>query len=104
MLAPVYNERICPHPAERWEVRTHPFGCNVSTRNSLTALVSVVATLILVLAVLIAVIAIRRVRRYSKQHPNWRQYYWGFRRRDETSPQERDPLIPGQGGSLAEGA
>ncbi|OAQ63338.1 hypothetical protein VFPPC_16461 [Pochonia chlamydosporia 170] len=103
LLAPIYNERICPHPAERWEVRTHPFGCNVSTTTSLTAIVSVVATLVLALIVLTAVILIRRLRRSSKQFPNWRRYFT-IRRRTDNSSQERDPLLPAQGRGQEEGA
>ncbi|KAL2136257.1 hypothetical protein VTI74DRAFT_4690 [Chaetomium olivicolor] len=45
-LAPAYDEHICPHWSERWEIRTKPFGCNVSTVTSLSVVVSVLATLI----------------------------------------------------------
>jgi hypothetical protein len=103
LLAPIYNEGICPHPAERWEVRTHPFGCNVSTTTSLTAVVSVAATLALTLIVLLTIVAIRRVHQFSKRNPNWRRI-WGINRWTNSSPHERDPLIPERGRSSADGA
>lgn len=44
-LAPAWDENICPHWAERWEVRTRPLGCQVSTITMLGVLVGVAATI-----------------------------------------------------------
>ncbi|KAF3480185.1 uncharacterized protein GIQ15_05532 [Arthroderma uncinatum] len=50
LLAPLTSEKICPlGPKERWEIRTRPFGCRVSTASFLTSLVSVMSTIALVL-------------------------------------------------------
>ncbi|KAK1705564.1 hypothetical protein BDP67DRAFT_583090 [Colletotrichum lupini] len=49
LLAPAYDENICPHWAERWELRTKPLGCQVSTITSLTSIISIVSTFIVVL-------------------------------------------------------
>ncbi|KLU85307.1 hypothetical protein MAPG_04335, partial [Magnaporthiopsis poae ATCC 64411] len=48
LLAPAYNENICPHWAERWEIRTRPLGCQVSTITALTGAVSIASTLTIV--------------------------------------------------------
>ncbi|KAK3942176.1 hypothetical protein QBC46DRAFT_406639 [Diplogelasinospora grovesii] len=51
LLAPAYDDDVCPHWAERWEIRTHPFGCQVSTITSLTGIISILSTLVFVLLV-----------------------------------------------------
>ncbi|KAI1078267.1 hypothetical protein F5B20DRAFT_234379 [Whalleya microplaca] len=51
LLAPAFHENICPHWAERWELRARPLGCQVSTITALTAVVSVAGTLVLGLLV-----------------------------------------------------
>ncbi|KAK0731261.1 hypothetical protein B0H67DRAFT_66311 [Lasiosphaeris hirsuta] len=72
LLAPAYDENICPHWAERWEIRTHPFGCQVSTISSLTSIISIVSTLAFVLLVWLGAWAIRRLRKYhGGQEPGW---------------------------------
>ncbi|KAL0938760.1 uncharacterized protein CTRU02_205370 [Colletotrichum truncatum] len=71
LLAPAWNEDICPHWAERWELRTRPLGCQVSTITSLTSIISIVSTLIVVLLVFLLVIAIRWGRRRSQREPGW---------------------------------
>ncbi|KAK4129281.1 hypothetical protein N657DRAFT_639867 [Parathielavia appendiculata] len=48
LLAPAYDQQICPHWSERWEIRTQPFGCQVSSITSLSVLVAVAATLVVV--------------------------------------------------------
>ncbi|KAM5429878.1 hypothetical protein McanCB56680_001458 [Microsporum canis] len=55
LLAPLASSSICPlGPKERWEIRTRPFGCGVSTASFLTCIVSVLSTLALVAAAYIA--------------------------------------------------
>ncbi|KAI0385925.1 hypothetical protein F5Y04DRAFT_245063 [Hypomontagnella monticulosa] len=71
LLAPAWNETICPHWAERWEIRTRPLGCQVSTITTLTSLVSVASTLVLVLLVTLLVLGIRRLRVYGGKNPGW---------------------------------
>lgn len=71
-LAPAYDENVCPHWAERWELRTRPLGCQVSTITSLTSIVSIVSTLVVVLVIALLVLALRRLRRYhQQQEPGW---------------------------------
>jgi len=66
---------MCPHWAERWEIRTRPLGCQVSTITSLTAIVSVVSTLVLVLVLVLVVNAVVRSVRWLRQlnvrYPGW---------------------------------
>jgi hypothetical protein len=49
ILAPVTNPDVCPFWDERWEVRTRPLGCYVSTITFLTCLGSVFGTLLVLL-------------------------------------------------------
>ncbi|UNI15114.1 hypothetical protein JDV02_001680 [Purpureocillium takamizusanense] len=95
LLAPAYQANICPHPAERWELRSQPFGCGVSSTTSLTALVSIAATLAVAVFVLLNAIAVMRWRRYTKQTPHWRNE-WGQRWRKALTTardEERAPLL-----------
>ncbi|KAI2602361.1 hypothetical protein GGR54DRAFT_526201 [Hypoxylon sp. NC1633] len=71
LLAPAWDENVCPHWAERWEIRTRPLGCQVSTITTLTSLVSIASTLVFVLLVTLAVFGIRWLRSYTKNHPGW---------------------------------
>ncbi|PHH77992.1 hypothetical protein CDD80_7503 [Ophiocordyceps camponoti-rufipedis] len=71
LLAPAYDARICPHPAERWELRSRPFGCRVSTTTSLTAVVAVLATILVALLTLLNVSALKRFRRRAANKPDW---------------------------------
>ncbi|KAK2883366.1 hypothetical protein FQN49_000006 [Arthroderma sp. PD_2] len=49
LLAPLTNDSICPlRSKERWEIRTRPFGCGVSTALVLTSIISAISTLALV--------------------------------------------------------
>ncbi|KAI2614078.1 uncharacterized protein GGS25DRAFT_470259 [Hypoxylon fragiforme] len=63
-LAPAWDDNACPHWAERWEMRTRPLGCQVSTITTLTSLVSILSTLVLVLLVTIVVFGINKLKRY----------------------------------------
>ncbi|KAL7629568.1 hypothetical protein AAE478_001089 [Parahypoxylon ruwenzoriense] len=80
LLAPAWDENVCPHWAERWEIRTHPLGCQVSTITTLTSLVTIVSTLVFVSLVTLAVFGTQRLRAYSKKNPGWWRiwtYEWG---------------------------
>jgi len=103
-LAPAYNEDICPHWAERWEIRTRPLGCQVSTITSLTSIVSIVATLFVVLLVFWVTRGIKRLNRFRRENPEWwraRKAAWGrrlprwvFRSRDGgRDAREEEPLL-----------
>ncbi|TVY41251.1 hypothetical protein LSUB1_G002639, partial [Lachnellula subtilissima] len=48
ILAPIHNADICPLWSERWELRTRPLGCHVSTITFLTCILSVLATFLAV--------------------------------------------------------
>ncbi|KAG9238329.1 hypothetical protein BJ875DRAFT_56348 [Amylocarpus encephaloides] len=47
IFAPVFNNKMCPLSSERWEFRTRPFGCHVSTITVFTCIVSVFATVVM---------------------------------------------------------
>ncbi|KAI1372729.1 hypothetical protein F4677DRAFT_246682 [Hypoxylon crocopeplum] len=80
-LAPARDGNVCPHWAERWEIRTRPLGCQVSTITTLTSLVSIASTLVFVLLVTLAVFGIKKVRAYGKAHPGWwRIWRYNWRR------------------------
>jgi hypothetical protein len=70
-LAPAYIEDICPHWAERWEIRTRPLGCYVSTVTTLTCIISVVSTLGVLLLLYLTVLLVRRLRALHKRNPAW---------------------------------
>lgn len=63
--------------AERWEIRTRPLGCQVSTITSLTSLVSIVSTIIFIGIVAGLVFAIRRIRRNQQQRESNQWHFWG---------------------------
>lgn len=103
-LAPAYNEDICPHWAERWEIRTRPLGCQVSTITSLTSIVSIVATLLVVLLVFWVTRGIKRLNRFRRENPEWwrerkaswrgRLPRWVVRSREEgRDAREEEPLL-----------
>lgn len=93
LLAPAYDEHICPHEAERWELRSRPLGCHVSTITSLTAIVTIASTLTFVLLIILLILAIRWFRRYRKNHGWWwlQNHRWG---RTWLQCGEREPLLP----------
>ncbi|OTB05960.1 hypothetical protein M426DRAFT_121767 [Hypoxylon sp. CI-4A] len=115
-MAPAWDENICPHWAERWEIRTRPLGCQVSTITTLTSLVTIASTLVLVLLVTLAIVGIRRLRVYSEKNPEWwkvwkydwkqwisrwQQYYARIRVGirggnvdNQESNREQEPLLP----------
>ncbi|KAI1651733.1 uncharacterized protein F4817DRAFT_80134 [Daldinia loculata] len=114
LLAPAWDKNVCPHWAERWEIRTRPLGCRVSTITTLTSLVSIASTLVFVLLVTLVVFGIRRLKGYSKKNPSWwkiwkydwrcwnelRQQWLRMRIGDQPgtevreSSREQEPLLP----------
>lgn len=104
-LAPAYDENVCPHWAERWEIRTRPLGCQVSTITSLTSIISIASTLVVLSVILLIAWAFARLRRHHKQaEPGWWRFWkrglgsWTARRRpqptsDRGAPGEHDPLL-----------
>lgn len=59
LLAPAYDEQICPHWAERWELRSQPLGCQVSTITTISTSVAILSTLAVILVVNIIVLCCR---------------------------------------------
>lgn len=73
LLAPALDARVCPLPAERWELCTRTFGCRVSSTTSLATLAAVLATLLVVASTALGLVALRRWRRYAALKPDWDQ-------------------------------
>lgn len=104
-LAPAYDENICPHWAERWELRTRPLGCQVSTITSLTSIASIALTLVVVLAIYLLVLALKWLHGYhQRQVPGWwrfwkhdwrsrvaRSRFWGGSK--ISRPADQEPLL-----------
>ncbi|KAL7897524.1 hypothetical protein HDV63DRAFT_258618 [Trichoderma sp. SZMC 28014] len=95
LLAPAFDDEICPHPDERWEVRTRPLGCQVSSRMGLTVAMTVVATLAAVLAVTASIILVRKIWKSEKMSREWA--FWQTNRGDP----ERDSLLSAQQENMA---
>ncbi|KXH44736.1 hypothetical protein CNYM01_02201 [Colletotrichum nymphaeae SA-01] len=99
LLAPAYDENICPHWAERWELRTKPLGCQVSTITSLTSIISIVSTFVVAFLVALIVLGVRWGRRRIKHDPDWWRLWkrdWSrvqFWQRPQEQDRERDPLL-----------
>ncbi|KAL6906854.1 hypothetical protein GGI43DRAFT_243298 [Trichoderma evansii] len=94
-LAPAFDDEICPHPDERWEVRTRPLGCQVSSRMGLTVAVTIVATLAAVLIVAASVILVWKIRKSGKMNWGWISRWKSlFQRQTDRGDPERDPLLP----------
>ncbi|KAJ5628112.1 hypothetical protein N7490_010340 [Penicillium lividum] len=68
ILAPIGSDQICPLGSkERWEMRSRPLGCNVSTLTFLSVIVSVSGTVALFAIALLIIWLVRRARRRLKQ-------------------------------------
>jgi len=106
VLGAFINPDICPLWSERWEVRTRPLGCHVSTITLLTCIISVVATMVVIA---FAVLAVRTARwiipQWKARSPGWWKlwrYYkpgwwkaWMLELRDKEpgKPSEIEPLL-----------
>ncbi|KAK0657199.1 hypothetical protein B0T16DRAFT_54741 [Cercophora newfieldiana] len=102
-LAPVWDKQICPDSDnERWELRTRPLGCRVSTVTTLTTIVTVQTTLLAVLLVWLVVLGVGWFRKYhAKQEAGWwkvwrrlkieRWRVWQLARSSDS--REQDPLL-----------
>jgi hypothetical protein len=103
-LAPAHDEQVCPAKSEQWELRTQPFGCEVSSITAVTAIASVVGTLLLVLLVFLTVLAGLRIRRYALRRQGWRPAWIRQFRGDiaiaSDHGTEREPLLRQQDGSV----
>jgi hypothetical protein len=74
IIAPIGNPDICPLWSERWELRTRPLGCHVSTITLLTCIVSVLVTFLVIgLAVLAFLFGRWLQRRWKGRREDW----WG---------------------------
>ncbi|CAK7225446.1 hypothetical protein SCUCBS95973_005867 [Sporothrix curviconia] len=100
-LAPAWEgDYMCPYWAERWELRTRPLGCQVSTITSLTALVAGAVTLAVVLLVWAAVVVVRKTRQ-RQLWPFIRATLWRAPEEEpepppspQQPPSEQSPLLP----------
>ncbi|OAA79594.1 hypothetical protein LEL_03080 [Akanthomyces lecanii RCEF 1005] len=107
-LAPIYNEDVCPARAERWELRSQPFGCRVSTYTVFSTAITINVTLLLMLVLWLFGLALRHVRRRSRAAARQRfvaTTWWTAVPPDDDSQQqqrggggERQPLLRGQRG------
>ena len=91
--------------AERWEIRTRPLGCRVSTITTLTSAVSVASTAVLIVLILLFTILVRWLRKRSHEKPGrpaadernqgkWNLWRWRGLRRPSTVD-ESAPLLSG---------
>ncbi|OAA64989.1 hypothetical protein ISF_04399 [Cordyceps fumosorosea ARSEF 2679] len=96
-LAPIYHDDVCPASAERWELRTRPFGCRASTYTVLSVGVGVSTTLLAVVLLWLLALALRHVRKKSRAAT--RQRYvatWWTGDDNNRGGGETRPLLPGQ--------
>jgi hypothetical protein len=106
ILAPIWNPDICPHWAERWELRARPLGPWVSTITFLTCFVSVLSTFVVIGLVAIGVKAVRGIQaRWKTRSEDWwrvwknydRNWWRGWRLRlldiRGENPEEQRPLL-----------
>ncbi|KAB8302863.1 hypothetical protein EYC80_006197 [Monilinia laxa] len=99
ILAPIFNSDICPLWSERWELRTRPLGCHVSTITFLTFFGSIYGTLV---AIGLVVLIIRFMRNEERRQEWWKilgrypRKWWGVRKsgviEEHESPESR-PLL-----------
>ncbi|KAL5086163.1 hypothetical protein Trisim1_009650 [Trichoderma cf. simile WF8] len=95
VLAPA-GGNICPHPDERWEVRTRPLGCKVSSGTALAVVIAVLSTLAAVLVIVAAVVTVRRLRKSERKVISWEwvsRWKQSFQNRFGRADPERDPLL-----------
>lgn len=99
-LAPIDQEDICPDRSERWELRTQPFGCDVSTTTSLSVIVSILATLFLMLCIFIVLVLVLRLRRFWRNKPpvkdRWTPTWpssWRWGPKSQPAEAEHAPLL-----------
>lgn len=94
VLAPFFDPEICPLWSERYELRTLPTGCNVSTITFLTGVISAMSTLVAVGLVVASMLATRAVNRRWRARTAgwwriWRKMRYDHEQRriaDESSP------------------
>ncbi|KAH8150125.1 uncharacterized protein LAJ45_05811 [Morchella importuna] len=80
LFTPLGDPKVCPMSSERFELRTKPLGCNVSTVTALTAVVSVFSTLLLVGIIFVV------VRYHASLGSLWRRIW----RRNSGEEEEED--------------
>jgi len=93
LLAPAYDEQICPHWAERWEIRTQPFGCQVSTITTLSTATAIASTLAVLLVLNILVLLCRCAVRGMSRHKAWRRRHRQVDVYERFIGTESEPLI-----------
>ncbi|KAH6690399.1 hypothetical protein F5X68DRAFT_69650 [Plectosphaerella plurivora] len=90
LLAPAYDEQICPHWAERWEIRSQPLGCQVSTITSLTSIVTIGSTLVFIALIHLTFLLVRWTLRRKNRAGGWK--FWRRGPMPEQSAEE-EPLL-----------
>ncbi|KAK0747894.1 hypothetical protein B0T21DRAFT_406460 [Apiosordaria backusii] len=106
LLAPISQPDICPHWSERWEVRSRPFGCHVSTITALSVIISILSTILLGVLVWVGIVVYKRLKRaewdwnrasipfdrirfWTKWHSTDGRSRWG----STSSSREEQPLL-----------
>lgn len=85
LLAPAYQEQMCPSPDEQWELRTTPFGCRVSSFTVVSIAIAVLATILVGLLTALLVALVKFSRRRIRA-----------RKRTVVKNREREPLLLAQ--------
>jgi len=106
LLGPFIDPDICPLWSERWELRSRPLGCHVSTITLLTCIISVVSTFLVIGSAVLAVRAMRWIiTRWKARSPDWwrvwRHFHSGWwkawmlewRDKEPRRSTESDPLL-----------
>lgn len=100
--------------AERWEIRTRPLGCQVSTITSVTSVVTIASTIIFIGLVTGLVLAVKRIREYQQQQEAgrwqfWHHHWWNSQGSsgllsssyDDNGQAEQEPLLIARGSSAS---
>ncbi|KUJ22763.1 uncharacterized protein LY89DRAFT_310089 [Mollisia scopiformis] len=81
-FAPFVNSDICPLWYERWELRTTPLGCHVSTITVMAVVVAVLSTMLVLGAVGGVVVCVRKWNADEESRGWWKVWRWRVELRD----------------------
>lgn len=93
LLAPAYDEQICPHWAERWELRSQPLGCQVSSITSLTTIVTIASTLTVVALLHLFFLLFRWLKRNRSKVKIGKWRFWRREAARGAQTAEEEPLL-----------
>jgi len=72
----MFNPDVCPWWSERWELRTRPLGCNVSTLTFLTSIVTILSTLFAIGVLVGSIVVLKLVRiRWRARTDGWWKFW-----------------------------